>query len=506
MRMIVAMSLLSLASFGFASETRRAEPFLGVTHFQVIQSPQDSKPPQLPRPVVVNILEIDMTAPGVRLEMSPGNGEAPGEITRETTRSFVDRIGAQIGINVGFYDTRANYGGLNTDLVHLAASNGDVYSPANGEEWVFDVTRDGKPRIAKADGTNATTVAGRAVHNAAGGNQPMLVGGKVVAPPESAYTKALNPHTAVGVSRDGKKVYLMTVDGRQNGYSEGMRTDEMAEMLLQFGAWDAVNFDGGGSTTLVIDDSPNQTQDARVLNSPSDNASPTKPGSERVVANSLAVFATPREGYVPLPPVARPKMEDGLEPIRARTVIDSFDSDAGHFAGPVVDSGSTRGVDAKSVATLDTGVKREGTSSLKLEIVPDRAGGETLLRLLSGGASPKGNVIDGKAMGNDGFVGLWIRLEPGTAPLSAALVVDEGTPNAVATERGEWFDLKADGEWHLYEWGLNEDARWFNYNGGNGRIDGPNVFVDSLLFRSDEPFTGRIWIDSLTFNPEGSLK
>ncbi len=508
---VIALNII-VTTLATASETRKAEPFVGVTHYQVIQTADDKNAPVLPRPVVVNILEIDVTAPGVKFEMSPGNGDAPGEITRGTTRKFVDSIGAQIGINVGFYDTRANYGGLNTDLVHLAASKGDVYSPANGDEWIFDVMPDGKPRIAKADGKNAVTAAGVKVYNAAGGNQPMLAHGEVVAPPESSYTKALNPHTAVGVSKDKTKVYLVTVDGRQSGYSEGMRTDEMAELMLQFGAWDAINFDGGGSTTMVIDDSDNKTQDAHLLNSPSDNSSPSKPGSERVVANSLAVFATPKEGYVALPSVPRPKMEDGLVLVKARTAIDAFDTDAGHFAGAVVGSGSTRGVDEKSKAALDTSVKHDGNSSLKVDVVADASGAESILRLISGDASPKTNTIEGKAMGNDGFVGVWLRRETSETPLFVSIVVDEGTPSAVATERGQAFEVKADGHWHLYQWGLNEDAKWFNYNGGNGKIDGPNVFVDSLLFRTsntDEkgvPFNGTIWIDSLTYNPDGHIE
>lgn len=512
MKTLVLLSFACFASSSLAAEIRKAEPFEGVTHYQIIQKPEDKNEPVLPRPVVVNILEIDLAAPGVRFEMSPGNGDAPGEITRETTRAFVDRIGAQIGINVGFYDTRANYGGLNTDLIHLAASKGEVYSPAGGDEWVFDVTKEGKPRIGRADGAGTSTVSGRPVYNAAGGNQPILADGRVVAPPDSNYTKALNPHTAVGINKDSTKVYLVTVDGRQSGYSEGMRTDEMGQLMLRFGVWDAVNLDGGGSTTMVIDDTDNAAQDARVLNSPSDNSSPTKPGSERVVANNLAVFAKPKAGYKPLPPVERPKMEAGLDLLKARTLIDGFDDALGHFAGPVTAAGTTRGVDANSSATLDTEVKHEGKASLKLDIKADASGGETILRLLSGDATPKSNILGGKAMGNDGFVGVWMRRERGSEPLYVSLVVDEGTPNVVSTERGEAFEVKADGQWHLYQWGLNEDARWFNYNGGNGKIDGPNVFLDSLLFRTTKgeekgvPFNGTVWMDTLTYDPTGALE
>ncbi len=512
LRSLLLVQALTLVTHSFASETRKAEPFVGVTHYEVIQTPDDKHEPVFDRPVVINILEVDLTAPGVRFEMSPGNGDAPGEITRGTTRAFVDSIGAQMGVNVGFYDTKANYGGLNTDLMHLAASNGEVYSAAHGDEWVFDVSAAGKPRIAKADGADARTAGGKPVYNAAGGNQPMLLNGEVAAPPDSGYTKALNPHTAVGISRDKTKVYLVTVDGRQSGYSEGMRTDELAKLMLKFGAWDAINFDGGGSTTMVIDDTDDGKADARVLNSPSDNSSPAKAGNERVVANSLAVFATPRKGYTPLPPVARPKLEDALELVKARAVIDDFETGAGHFDGLVVASGSTRGVDAKSTATHDTTIFKGGKSSLKLDIVADASGVETNLRLLSGDASPKTNTIDGKAMGNDGFVGIWLRRDQSQSPLFVSLIVDEGTPGAVATERGQSFQVVGDGQWHLYQWGLNEDAKWTNFNNGNGKIDGPNAFVDSLLLRTakgDEKggvFSGAIWIDSLTYEPAGRIE
>lgn len=502
---VLLAAIGTLATNGFGAEVQKTEPFLGVTHYQIVQTVDDARPPVLPRPVVIHLLEIDTRASGIRFEMSPGNGDAPGEITRGTTRAFVDDIGAQIGINVGFYDTRANYGGLHTDLVHLAASKGDVYSPANAQEWVFDIARDGTPRIARADGKDATTADGKPVFNAAGGNQPMLHNGEIVAPPDN-YTKALNPHTAVGVSKDQSKVYFMVVDGRQSGYSEGMRTDEMAAVLRDYGAWNAVNFDGGGSTTLVMDDTDNAQADARVVNSPSDGSSPAKAGNERVVANSLAVFATPRAGYVPLPPIARPKMEDGLELVKVKTVIDDFEADAGHFGAAVTASGSTRGVSDTSKSSIDKSIFKEGVSSLKVQIVPDESGGETLLRLISGDATPKQNKIGDKAMGNDGFVGVWLRREPSDAKLTVALVVDEGTPSAVSTERSVERDVIADGNWHLYQWGLNEDAKWFNYNGGNGRIDGPNVFIDSLVFRGEKPFAGAVWLDGVTFSPDEMLK
>ena len=59
-----------------------------------------------------------------------------------------------------------------------------------------------------------------------------------------------HPRTAVGIKDN--KIYMVTVDGRQPGYSDGMTLYEMAEFLISQGVEDAINFDGGGSTTMTV--------------------------------------------------------------------------------------------------------------------------------------------------------------------------------------------------------------------------------------------------------------
>ena len=83
-----------------------------------------------------------------------------------------------------------------------------------------------------------------------------------------------HPRTAVGFSRDSSTLYLFTVDGRSEN-SGGMTLDEMATMMRRLGAWQAMNFDGGGSTTMVID--------GVLKNKPSDAT------GEREVGNALLV-------------------------------------------------------------------------------------------------------------------------------------------------------------------------------------------------------------------------
>lgn len=75
---------------------------------------------------------------------------------------------------------------------------------------------------------------------------------------------------------------LVAVDGRQPGYSAGMSLRELATLMRALGARDAINLDGGGSTTLVSAD-PHAAGALRTANHPSDA------GGERAVGDALAV-------------------------------------------------------------------------------------------------------------------------------------------------------------------------------------------------------------------------
>lgn len=110
-----------------------------------------------------------------------------------------------------------------------------------------------------------------------GGWPRILHGGASVAGRASAdegtisrNAEVRHPRTAVGVTRDRKTLLLVTVDGR-SAASVGMTLVELADFMKSLGAWDALNFDGGGSTTMVIGD--------RVVNTPSDRTGEREVGS-----------------------------------------------------------------------------------------------------------------------------------------------------------------------------------------------------------------------------------
>lgn len=89
-----------------------------------------------------------------------------------------------------------------------------------------------------------------------------------------SFLQNRHPRTFVASNESGTKVWVGTVDGRQAG-SIGMNFPEMADFLKDIGAWNAVNLDGGGSTTLVVG--------GEIANRPSDA------NGERPVANILAI-------------------------------------------------------------------------------------------------------------------------------------------------------------------------------------------------------------------------
>ena len=93
------------------------------------------------------------------------------------------------------------------------------------------------------------------------------------------FSAGRHPRTAIGFSRDSTKLFLFTVDGRRRS-DAGMSLTEVASMMLKLGAYEAMAFDGGGSTTMVIH--------GKVVNRPSDEA-----GERGVGSGLLVVLKSP---------------------------------------------------------------------------------------------------------------------------------------------------------------------------------------------------------------------
>lgn len=276
--MLVAGGLVSLGPLPHArAADTESRPFPGVryVHRHVTE----------PREIDMHVVVVDLNRPGVTIKTTGPNGDRPGETDLETTRAFVERSVAQIGINSGFFSRTAEERRLGVaDLCSLAVSDGEQVS--DWGTWIRDavniqadntvtfVTR------AADDTTGFRTMPQSDLYNALSGNARLLRDGAVL-PGEGG--DATHPQAAIGHTADHHLV-LFVADGRQPGFSAGMTYREVALVLKEFGAVDALALDGGGSATLVM--SAGRDGEARVLNRPSDRR-------ERAVGNNLAVVISP---------------------------------------------------------------------------------------------------------------------------------------------------------------------------------------------------------------------
>jgi hypothetical protein len=149
----------------------------------------------------------------------------------------------------------------------------DVALPRSRAEVELTLRASGRP----LDLSQQTLVVGGGPRLLRSGRVAVAARAEGFAPPQApaffgSFVAARQPRTLAGVRADGK-VLLVTVDGRRPGWSTGMTLPEAARLMRSLGARDALNLDGGGSSTMTVR--------GEVVNRPSDHA------GERPVSDAL---------------------------------------------------------------------------------------------------------------------------------------------------------------------------------------------------------------------------
>lgn len=187
----------------------------------------------------------------------------------------------------------------------LAAVNGDFFTPEGrplgpevaagkilssrerpalgwrpgGDPWIGTVEREDAGlsagiKVSRSDPLGAQVI---------GGFPELLDAGSPLLNAESGadreFAALRHPRTAVAYDPEARLLWAFVVDGRQGSYSSGMTLGELTDVLAATGASEALNLDGGGSSTMVAD--------GRILSRPSDD------DGERAVRNALAVVSDP---------------------------------------------------------------------------------------------------------------------------------------------------------------------------------------------------------------------
>lgn len=195
--------------------------------------------------------------------------------------AVTDTVSGALRVVLGGGDARA--------ILAVDSSGGAVAIPSAGGVLVLGASAPTALRQALLRATTGTmqvrvTVSPFTPREAVGGFPVLVRDSTELAGLESAggsnFGPVRHPRTIVGLAHGGRRVLLVTVDGRQPGYSAGMTLRESAALMLALGAVEALNLDGGGSTTMVVQDRFGRVT---VANRPSDAE------GERQVANILGV-------------------------------------------------------------------------------------------------------------------------------------------------------------------------------------------------------------------------
>jgi hypothetical protein len=222
-------------------------------------------------PNVARVLVVDLATPGVHLG-STKTGER-----KRTTSSYAKLVGATAAVNGDFF----SYATYSTS--GLAAGGGAQWTGTKDNSSNGTIAFDDAKRIELSDASKTVAFDPTWMKGVVSGHPQLVNGGTAIASnPNTAACTTRNPRSAVGISADKKKLFVAVVDGRSS-ISAGMTCTELASLMKSFGADDAFNLDGGGSSTMYL-------RGTGVVNKPSD-------GTERVVANHLAVYA-PKLGSI----------------------------------------------------------------------------------------------------------------------------------------------------------------------------------------------------------------
>jgi hypothetical protein len=232
------------------------EIYPGIRHVQISVNE--------PHLMALNVLQVDLGNPNIRLHTTgraPDWGEPMPEYPHYTIRSARQRtldylnIQRQAGRNMVAainaapwypWDELSDSGKINyphADRLGLTVSDGEIVDyPDPLAPATFAITRDWRASMFASDAQTPTDN----LLTAVSGFALVLTEGNV-----SGGT-SLEPRTGYGLCKDNRYLVLMTIDGRQSGYSDGAGRRHVGLWLRHFGSWNGINMDGGGSTTMAL--------------------------------------------------------------------------------------------------------------------------------------------------------------------------------------------------------------------------------------------------------------
>ncbi len=265
-------------------------PFIGIPqfdgyHIQVVDEEGSVKLKDLK--VKINKLPTSHTDLAVFLP-SFNNSGTPSEIVGKKMIIKIDEQAihtGKFGVDLGRYFVKGKLESITEDVLEEIPFDRMVLV---GDDFFLEelITENDTVRLQNRPAGNF-----KDVYHAISGPHPLIVDGVMV----QHTDPAVHPRTAAGLKKDGT-MFFVVVDGRQSDKGmDGVTLKQLAHIMEYFGAHDAFNLDGGGSSTIVVLDEETDTYITH--NSPSD-------GNLRQDGNGIGFIYGPR--FQPLPPTPFP--------------------------------------------------------------------------------------------------------------------------------------------------------------------------------------------------------
>lgn len=238
------------------------------------------------KPTRMLIAEIDLTKDVTISVSTPDNLDEVGSKLQTVAEQAIcaEKAGKHV-----YLATNGDYFSESTTAAGTWIPGGLVYkdgkalwtTPGYEADHAFYILKDGTAHISTIEEFKENEAN---VMSALSGWQRMMIDGEPVKK-FSVNDNAMDfhPRTFVGVSKDNLKVQLFVLDGRQPNYSNGMRLEDMILLCQGAGCYQALNLDGGGSTTMVKRTETGGQVSFELMNTPSDNP-------VREVLNGLVVI------------------------------------------------------------------------------------------------------------------------------------------------------------------------------------------------------------------------
>ncbi len=244
--------------------------------------------------IVYYVATVDVTRDDVDILVNYNNNKAPvgsnigmQSVMNQTAalvenyRNMTDENGNKVyeNFNAIVATNGAGYNITSGAPAGLVVMNGVEYYPVTAPGF-FAILKDGTAMIGTKDDYEANKDAIK--EGIAAFGSVLIKNGKIDVTKSASYTSARASRTAIGITAEGK-VVMMVLDGRQLPRSAGGAMEEIAQIMLEAGCVEAVNLDGGGSTTYLS--KPAGKDNIELVNVPSD-------GYQRSVATSLVAIST----------------------------------------------------------------------------------------------------------------------------------------------------------------------------------------------------------------------